>query len=175
MISLDVNSPNILPREIYRFAVEELFNEKMEDFNIPGMIFHFIYDEYHPDPVYENAKIATDNCLAEILSSQPMDYMFWFKREGLQLNEHRNLTVDQFKEKIQLFKDSYDYIADPEFSKIESHVEDNLSFVKGLFRVYAHLNNEVIELSGKWLVNIEKDPMTNCWDIASVQVEGVRF
>lgn len=175
LISLDVYSPNIKPREIYRFAIEELFNEKMEDFNIPGMVFHFVYDEYHPDPVYENAKIATDNCLAEILSSQPMDYMFWFKRDRLQLNEHRDLTVDQFKVKIQLFKDSYDYIADPEFSKVECHVEDNLSFVKGLYRVYAYLNSNAIELTGKWLVNIEKDPVTNCWDIASVQVEGLRF
>lgn len=174
-INLDVCSPNIKPREIYRFATEELFNEKMEDFNIPGMIFHFVYDEYHPDPVYENAKIATHNCLAEILSSHPMEYMFWFRRERLQLNEHRDLTVDQFKEKIQLFKDSYDFIADPDFTKVECHVEGNLSFVKGLYMLQVHLNNEVIELSGKWLVNIEKDPVTNCWDVVSVQVEGVRF
>ena len=174
-INLDVCSPNIKPREIYRFAMEELFNEKMEDFNIPGMVYHFVYDEYHPDPVFENSKIATDNCLAEILSSQPMDYMFWFRRDRLQLNEHRDLNADQFKEKIQLFKDSYDFIADPDFSKVECHVEDGLSFVKGFYRVQAHLNSEVIELSGKWLVNIEKDPVTNCWDIVSVQVEGVRF
>lgn len=174
-IALDVCSPNIKPREIYRFTTEELFLEKMEDFNIPEMTYHFVYDEYHPDPVYENSKIATDNCLAEIFSSQPMDYMFWFRRDRLQLNEHHELTVEQFKEKIQLFKDSYDFIADPDFSKVECHVEENLSFVKGFYRVQAHLNSEVIELSGKWLVNIEKDPVTNCWDIASVQVEGVRF
>ncbi|MEI9806727.1 MAG: hypothetical protein WDO16_01940 [Bacteroidota bacterium] len=48
-IDLDVCSPNIPVRELYRFAVEELFEQEMDDMDMPGWTTHFIYDEFHPD------------------------------------------------------------------------------------------------------------------------------
>jgi len=37
------------PLEMYRFLVEELLMEEMDDIRIPGMTHNFIYDEFHPD------------------------------------------------------------------------------------------------------------------------------
>jgi len=35
--------------ELYRFITEELFNEKLEDIKIEGMVHHYIYEEFHPN------------------------------------------------------------------------------------------------------------------------------
>jgi len=34
--------------EAYRFITEELFNEEIDDIRVPGMVLHFIYEEFHP-------------------------------------------------------------------------------------------------------------------------------
>jgi hypothetical protein len=37
----------------YRFITEELFEHETEDTNVPGMIKHFTYEEFHPDHAME--------------------------------------------------------------------------------------------------------------------------
>jgi hypothetical protein len=34
---------------IYRFITEELLDHEMDDMNIPGMMYHFVYEEFHPN------------------------------------------------------------------------------------------------------------------------------
>jgi hypothetical protein len=36
-------------REMYRFITEELLEEETDDIQIPGMVSHFIYEEFHPN------------------------------------------------------------------------------------------------------------------------------
>ena len=36
-------------REMYRFLTEELLEEEIDDIQIPGMVSHFIYEEFHPN------------------------------------------------------------------------------------------------------------------------------
>ncbi len=43
-VSLDVCSPNVSARELYRFATEELFNGQVNDMNVPGMMSCYTYD-----------------------------------------------------------------------------------------------------------------------------------
>lgn len=38
---------------VYRFLTEELFAHEMDDMCIPGMITHFIYEEFHPNHDYD--------------------------------------------------------------------------------------------------------------------------
>lgn len=38
---------------IYRFLTEELFAHEMDDMCIPGMITHFVYEEFHPNHDYD--------------------------------------------------------------------------------------------------------------------------
>ena len=40
-------------RVIYKFITEELFECEMDDISIPGMVCHFIYEEYHPNHDYD--------------------------------------------------------------------------------------------------------------------------
>lgn len=45
---------------IYRFITEELFLHEMDDMRIPGMVCHFIYEEFHPNHDYDLRRCATD-------------------------------------------------------------------------------------------------------------------
>jgi hypothetical protein len=47
-------------RELYRFITEELFLEETEDVQIPGMISHYTYEEFHPNHEYDIRNHSTD-------------------------------------------------------------------------------------------------------------------
>lgn len=61
--------------EAYRFIVEELFEEEIDDIRIPGMMTNFIYEEFHPNDEYD-AKIWAQDFLFSL---------FGHHREGIEI------------------------------------------------------------------------------------------
>ncbi|MCB0060960.1 MAG: hypothetical protein KDE19_02550, partial [Caldilineaceae bacterium] len=61
--------------EAYRFIVEELFEEEIDDIRIPGMMTNFIYEEFHPNDEYD-AKIWAQDFLFSLLGHH---------REGIEI------------------------------------------------------------------------------------------
>ena len=59
MVSLDTIC-EVDDRELYRFITEELFQEEKDDLQIPGMITHYIYEEFHPNHEYDIRQHAID-------------------------------------------------------------------------------------------------------------------
>ena len=57
---------NVAHDEAYRFIVEELFDEEIDDVRIPGMTTNFIYEEFHPNDEYD-AKIWAQDFLFSLL------------------------------------------------------------------------------------------------------------
>jgi hypothetical protein len=45
---------------IYKFITEELFLHEMDDMRIPGMVYHFIYEEFYPNHHYDLRRYVTD-------------------------------------------------------------------------------------------------------------------
>src|SRR5690606_10720760 len=43
---------------IYRFITEELFRKEIDDIRIPGMMAHFIYEEFHPNHDYSLRELS---------------------------------------------------------------------------------------------------------------------
>src|SRR5688500_7056147 len=62
-VDLNVSSPNITARQLYRFATEELFKMETDDTSMPGLMTCFFYDEFHPDYKYDNQRSAVDDCI----------------------------------------------------------------------------------------------------------------
>ena len=174
-ISLDVCSPNISTGELYRFTTEELFKHEMDDMNIPGMMHGFIYDEFHPDPVYENTKAATEDCINYILEKRPIEWTHHFRKENLRLNQHFPLTIDQFKDIVNQFKLAYDDLEINEIASSHCVVDDKDSLVSGTYKVTATVVKETIILSGQWKVIFELDKELGYWNIAEVNIEGIAF
>src|SRR5262249_50968088 len=73
-IDLGTCSPNIPARELYRFTLEELYEQEIQETELRGWTTHFIYDEFHPDIVYDNGQMAM-YFIRTILNKEPLDWM----------------------------------------------------------------------------------------------------
>lgn len=172
-IDLAVCSPNINNRELYRFATEELFNHEMDDMNVPGMMSCFTYDEFYPDYKYDNTRYATDDCIGIIFNKRSYDWMPWLKSENLSLNNNTNLTQEEFKQKINRFKEVYEDIITNEINAVDCSIDEKSCHVKGIYDVTMKLDLEEIVLKGNWLVEFVWDG--DYWEIINVQIDGINF
>ena len=143
--------------------------------NIPGMMHRFIYDEFHPDPVYDNARTAKEDCINYILKKELMQWTHNFKEENLRLNLHYPLTIEQFKNLVNQFKEAYDNLEIIEIAETICVVNDKESWVTGTFQVNATLAGALVPLSGKWKVFFELEEELGYWYINQVNVEGIAF
>jgi hypothetical protein len=174
-IDLSVCSPNITARELYRFVTEELYGYEMDDIDLPGWTTNFIYDEFHPDPVYDNTRAATEDCIYYILQKEPMKWTHHFKNENLQLNEHHGLMIEELKNMVNRFKMAYDNLEINDIKAIKCIVNEKESWVEGNYSISATSGNNAYPLSGDWKVVFEKDEEFDYWYINSVAVKGINF
>jgi hypothetical protein len=174
-ISLGVCSPNVPPRELYRFTTEELFQYEMDDVVVPGIFHGFIYDEFYPDIAYDNTRIAEDDCINSIFRKGPMEWTHYYRNENLRLNQHHPLKIEEFKNMINWFKAAYDELEPDEITGINCVVGDRDCRVEGKYSLTATTSSESCRLSGNWKVVFEKDVDSGCWYIQEVQIENVNF
>jgi hypothetical protein len=173
-VGFAVCSPNISTRELYRFVTEELFDQQMDDINLPGWTTNFIYDEFYPDPVYDNSSDAED-CIRSILRKEPLEFMYRCRSENLELNEHHALSENKCIEKINTFKLAYDNLEVREINVVECTVDGSESSVSGNYDVTAISGNEEFQLTRNWRIKFEMDEDFGYWYISNIQVEGVKF
>ena len=174
-IKLGVCSPNISARELYRFTLEELFDCEIEDITMEGMMHGFIYDEFHPDPVYDNSRAAEDECITYILQKKPLEWTHHFCKQNLRFNEYFPLTIEEFIKLTDNFKNAYDDIVINEIKTLEAVVNEKESIVTGLYEIMAICNREVHLLTGNWKVIFEKGDELEYWYINEVKIDGIQF
>ena len=174
-VDLDVCSPNISTRELYRFAIEELFEHETDDMDLPGWSTNFIYDEFYPDPVYDNTRTATDDCIKYILQQEPMEWTHYFQAQGLRLNGHYPLTTEELKTIVNRFKAAYDGLENDELIVNNCVVDDTNSIVQGTYSVTATHEKDRESLKGSWKVIFNLNKESGYWLIAEVQIEGIKF
>jgi hypothetical protein len=174
-ISLDACSPNITRRELYRFATQELFELEVEDIQIPGLMHGFIYDEFHPDPVYDNTCLAVDECMKLIFQEAPLEWTFQFSDKGIRLNTKESLTAEALKDIINRFKTVYDRIELAGLNCSGCSVMDTYSIVQGTYAADVYNGPEKYRMEGKWEVRLEKDMDFEAWLIVDIQIEGINF
>jgi hypothetical protein len=174
-ISLAICSPNVSCREIYRFITEELFEEEMADVQMPDMLHCFTYDEYHPDPVFENSNTAVEACIREILTKTPMEWMPHFRKDKIQLNDCYPLTDAEFRARVNRFKSFVDEVHTLSIRDEQSIVDGKDCFVKGQYEWDVTIQGERLQFAGSWLVNFEYNSELGYWMIFSVRLDNLIF
>lgn len=61
-------------REVYRFISEELLDHEIDDIRVPGMVCHFIYEEFHPNPPAD-VRRASDTFLLQLM--EDAEHLVW--------------------------------------------------------------------------------------------------
>ncbi|MFT3703508.1 MAG: hypothetical protein QM802_14185 [Agriterribacter sp.] len=174
-ITLDVCSPNISVRELYRFTTEELFEHEMSDMHVAGMMTTFIYDEFHPDDVYDNSRLAAYDCIKLILKKDPLEWDLHFRKEDLRLNNHFPLTMEEFKQITSHYKDTYNELNVVKAEYTKCQIKEDNCIVTGTYTIDAITNRQSITLSGNWTVQLELDKQIGYWYFYDVEIEGIKF
>lgn len=172
-IDLAVCSPNINNRELYRFTTEELFDYEMDDIFIPGGMTCFTYDEFYPDHIYDNTRIALEDCIQCILKKQSFDWMPMLSSKHLRINKHYPLTEKEYLTIINRFKKAYEDIKVNDLTSIDCVINDTSCQVTGTYDIVLVSTLEETNLKDKWLVEFNWDG--TFWEIANVEIEGINF
>jgi hypothetical protein len=173
-VQLDCCSPNISNRELYRFATEELFEHEMEDFDMPGMTSCFIYDEFHPDHVYDNERMAESEGIQAILSKKPLEWMHQFEETGVLFNQ-RKFKIEEFKSYVNRFKAIYDEIGETGVANCKAVINGNNCVVTGTYESTLVFEKTEKPIGGKWRIEIVFDDIIGYWHISKLEIEGVEF
>lgn len=91
-------------RTKYAFITDELFDQEVDDFVIPGMTTHFSYEEFHP-----NHKLDIENRASEFLSGwfeKDLDEKNWCFANEFILPDRRILSKNEVIRKLKTIFDS---------------------------------------------------------------------
>lgn len=172
---LSACSPRVSSRELYRFTLEELFEEEVDDINIPGMISGFIYDEFHPDPVYESENVV-ERFFRSVFTQEPLDqYFFSFHHSGILANSHFYENPDTLKESFNQFKSTFSSIELVEVGMSQKELlPSSLVLIKGNYSAKASKEFVQETVGGSFSFLCAPD-YYKCWNIKEITIEGIKL
>lgn len=175
-IHLDACSPNINSRELYRFTIEELFEHEMDDMNVPGISICFIYDEFHPDPIYESTKAITEELLPGLFKTDPVnDYFLCLHREDITINGRLYKESKDVKTAFNQFKAFFSHIDLKQTTVDQCNVIDKSKVViNGYYKAVATAvgDNEEITFNGGFNAELQPDEL-GYWSIKTMNIESI--
>lgn len=172
-IDLQVCSPNVGARELYRFATEELFKMKIDNISVPGMMTCFIYDEFYPDHCYDNEHMVVDYCIKSFFSKQElMQFQF---NPVLTVNNFEKLSWIEFQGLIHGYYLGFEKTKNLEIKVSESIVEKNYGRVSGSYKALFIKDRQSEEKHGNWIVELGFSKKMESWVINNIQIEGIDF
>lgn len=170
-VNVDVCSPNISCRELYRFTTEELFSEKIDDIDIPGMVTGFIYDEYYPDPVYDNTRMVEDDLLGDIFTKRELFFRIHYAKEGFFFNQQWYEDWNAYAEKIESFKSFFDEIELEDTTVSSCCIKEGECIIKGEYLAAAVQGNSARQFSGSFEIKLVKGYL-DYWEFINISIGG---
>jgi hypothetical protein len=89
----------------YKFITEELFEHSTQKFDIPDMVHHFIYEEFHPNHTLSIEGIAED--FLEMWFSRNMEKDSYIFSDEMVSKDGESVTKEQFLLRVQHVFDAY--------------------------------------------------------------------
>ena len=169
-IDLGVCSPNISERELYRFTIEELFDHEMDDISVPGWVTHFIYDEFHPDTVYDNSRMVENSILRDIFRTGDLLCDHEYNKE-FYFNNELFSDFNSYNERIRLFKSLYEDIEVTRSHVSDCMVKGGRCTVVGNYVATARNGGNEDIYKGAFCVELSSND-EYYWHVHSIRIEG---
>jgi hypothetical protein len=163
-------------RTKYKFITEEFFNEKIIDNMIPGMIWHFNYEEYHP-----NHKMDIENKTISFISAwinQKIANDYLDLAETFIMPNGQIFRKDEIANKIANMCKSFPEFKDCLYNidKVDYELQNDIGmgFAEGIVKYNAiSRSQEKITIEGQFKLYFTLE--FNCWSIFYFIFPGFEF
>ena len=160
-------------RTQYKFITEELFEECIIQTGIPGMMMHFVYEEFHPDHKIDLGNKAK-NFIMAWFKKEP-DKILWELADRIILPNGSALSKEQIMQKLQTTFSCYSSFSECKYviSDISFEINDDtgIALVEGAVCYNASINDqETIAIRGNCKLYFSLE--YGWWDIFYFHIPG---
>jgi len=166
-------------REVYRFITEELLNETTDDIHIPGMVSHFIYEEFHPND-RDDVEQAANEFLYALFKQELKDTESMFYHtvsiENMRDSDGNPISQEQFKKMVADFYEAYPVITEHSIQVTEVALDgDNATAdVHTVWHAVPKDKNTVIKHEGVSKFKLARS-IYGGWDVTQVSIVDWNF
>lgn len=167
-------------RHKYKFITEELFQHETQRFDIPDMVNHYIYEEFHP-----NHRLTIEGLAEEFLDmwlAKSIDEESFIFGKELVSKEHGVYSKSRFFSIIRNIFDAYLSFDNGDYNIIDISFEEmndetgvkRMGFAEGIIHYEATLESkEVQHISGPFKIYMAQTDMD--WEIMSMIMPGLEL
>jgi hypothetical protein len=167
---------NYEDRKKYKFITEELFQEKVMNVQLPGMIMHFIYEEFHP-----NHKLDIRNKTEKFINSwfiQENENLSFSLADILVLPDRKVWKKEKVMDKFAKVFNSFPKFKNGKFAITEINFEIKedigLAYAEGIINYDAYSENQdKIEFEGPFKLYFTLE--YEWWSIYYFVIPGFKF
>jgi hypothetical protein len=138
--------------------------------NLPGWSTNFIYDEFHPDAIYDNSRLVEQDLFDDVFRKNDLfseiHYTGRFVFNGKEYDGFKT-----FSEKINRFKSLFDEIEMTEYNVADCSVIENECYVKGNYKSTARIGMDETVFAGDFEVKLVFSEL-GYWDMKEIQING---
>jgi hypothetical protein len=153
---------------IYKFITEELFDEEIDDMNVPGMVTHFTYEEYHPNHEHD-IKEHSEDFLNSLINKKWKDIFETVLAESVEYNGIK-YAKDLFVNIIETFQEAEGKmkIANFDPKKVSYDLKNEIGLLEGKIKYKVVATKKVYEGHMSFGLKLEYD----YWRISKVILPG---
>jgi hypothetical protein len=164
----------------YKFVTEELFAHETQKFDIPDMVNHFMYEEFHP-----NHKLAMETLAKDFLGmwlSQSIDRENWEMSEEWTSFDKKKYSKEEVLTKMYHIFDAYPSFENGTFridevffqESPEGEVIQAAGFVEGMIRYDAEMESgEILEIDNAFTLCMQL--VSGSWEIFNADLPGLEL
>jgi hypothetical protein len=169
-IHLATLSPNIDLRELYRFMTGPFLDLPLRETDGPG-ISCFVYDDFHPDPYFENEWTALECCIRPLLRQAPL-LSFLPEGDTLLLNGEGPKLAEQWRTFISRFHLRHESIVSLRCEALKTTIREDRCEVFGRHTtgLCGQASCEIVQ--GHWRVDLLRTEAGH-WTVRSLSIEGI--
>ena len=156
------------PSTIYQFITEELFQNEIDDMQLPGLIQNFSYEEFHPNHQLDIQRRTMD--FFENWFERKFNNYSWELNDVMSLPDGSTLTKEEVLIKIQKVFDCYTLFSNVQFAfgntsfQFDESNGTGLGHSEGMVKYSARMENgEIVLIEGPFKLYMSYE--SSWWNI----------
>lgn len=149
-------------RDFYKFITEEIFIGKVANAMVPGMLLHFIYEEFHPNPELD------------IMDLCDMFTRHFFSDDLKLYSEYITDKYIRNNDALMSFRNAFESFDNFEFSDLTFNINTSLATVNFTcsFDGYINRGSSPMHFEGNGQIDLEF--INDSWNLIMIMLPGMK-